>query len=332
MKTYKDAGVDIEAGNIFVKDLKPLAAKVKRAGVHSGIGGFGAVFDIWKEGFKDPLLVAATDGVGTKLQIAIETGIHNSIGIDLVAMCVNDIVCSGAEPLFFLDYFATGKLDKAIAFDVMRGIAEGCEYANCVLIGGETAEMPGFYHNGKYDLAGFAIGAVEHDNLITGDTIQAGDILLGLKSDGLHSNGFSLVRDIINTYLLDYSDPCPFDGRSLGEALLVPTRIYSPNCLQVLKSNYGLHIKGLAHITGGGLENISRILPDGLTYKLNTWTMAPVFHWLHKFVSIEEMRKTFNCGIGMVVIIPKFAQDDMIIEFLNVGEVPMIIGDVINAI
>ncbi len=325
MKTYKDAGVDIEAGNEFVKNLKPLAAKVKRAGVHSGIGGFGAVFDIWKEGYQDPLLVAATDGVGTKLQIAIETGIHDSIGIDLVAMCVNDIVCSGAEPLFFLDYFATGKLDKAIAFDVMRGIAEGCEDANCVLIGGETAEMPGFYYNGKYDLAGFAVGAVEHENLLTGENIQAGDVIIGLRSSGLHANGFSLVRDIVNTYLLDYSDPCPFNGSSLGEALLVPTRIYTKSCLQVRK-NVGPYINGLAHITGGGLENIARILPDGLTYELFTWPMAPIFHWLRETVTIEEMRRTFNCGIGMVAIVPEFAQDNVITEFLHVGETPFVIG------
>ncbi len=333
MKTYKEAGVDIDAGNIFVKGLKPLADKVKRPGTVSGIGGFGAVFDIKAEGFKDPLLVAATDGVGTKLEIAIAVGKHNTIGIDLVAMCVNDLVCSGAEPLFFLDYFATGKLKKTVAFDVVGGIAEGCKIANCELIGGETAEMPGFYTEEKYDVAGFAMGAVERENLITGEKIQAGDVLLGLRSNGLHSNGFSLVRDIVKTFLLDYHEPCKFDGRSLGEALLTPTRIYSQSCLKVLKSKIGSEIKGLAHITGGGFENISRILPEGLTYKLGTWPMAPVFHWIHENVSQEEMRKTFNCGIGMVVVVPPFPKDNQFVkEFLMVGETPFVIGNVIHEV
>lgn len=270
-----------------------------------GLGGFGAVFDLKAAGFKDPVLVSATDGVGTKLKISIATGIHDTVGIDLVAMCVNDLVVQGAEPLFFLDYFATGQLDPAHGESVISGIAEGCRRAGCGLIGGETAEMPGMYAAGDYDLAGFAVGAAERGALLPDENIAPGDVLIGLESDGVHSNGFSLVRRIIGKQGLDWAAPAPFDtGKLLGEALLTPTRIYVKPCLAAIRSG---GVKGLAHITGGGLfENIPRVLPTGAGAQIDggSWPVAELFHWLAKNgnVAPDEMARTFNCGIGMVVV------------------------------
>ena len=275
----------------------------RRPGAEAEIGGFGGLFDPAAAGFKDPILVASTDGVGTKLRIALATNQHNNIGIDLVAMCVNDIVVQGAEPLFFLDYFATSKLNLELAQKVMTGIVKGCQQAGCALIGGETAEMPSMYNEEDYDLSGFSVGAVERDSLLTGSRIEEGDILLGLSSNGLHSNGFSLVRKIVNKLSLDYTEKAPFSSGTLGAKLLAPTRIYVKSCLAAHKA--GL-INGLAHITGGGLiENIPRVLPKKLGVKLNAknWAIPDVFKWLAKSgnVTADEMGRTFNCGIGMVV-------------------------------
>lgn len=304
--TYRDAGVDIDAGNDLVDRIKPLAASTLRPGADSMLGGFGGLFDLRSAGYVDPILVAANDGVGTKLKIAIDAGIHNSVGIDLVAMCVNDLIVQGAEPLFFLDYFATGKLDPATAEEVIAGIAEGCRQAGAALVGGETAEMPGMYAAGDYDLAGFAVGAAERGTLLPRQDIKAGDILLGLTSNGLHSNGFSLVRKIVASSGLDYGDPAPFDpDRSLATALLEPTRIYVKLLLAAQKTTGG--IKALAHITGGGFtENIPRVLPDTLGAEINleAISLPPVFAWIaHEgAVPQEEMLRTFNCGIGMVLL------------------------------
>jgi phosphoribosylformylglycinamidine cyclo-ligase len=320
---YKSAGVDIDAGNELVERIKPHVAKTKRSGVMGGIGGFGACFDLKETGYRDPLLVAATDGVGTKLKIAIETDHHDTVGIDLVAMCANDLIVQGAEPLFFLDYFATSKLEPESAARIVGGIADGCALAGCALIGGETAEMPGMYASKDYDLAGFCVGAVERTRVITGDRIKSGDIVLGLASGGLHSNGFSLVRKIMDETVLNqggsYDAPAVFDPEiSYAAALLSPTRLYIKSLLPVLQqsapSGYPL-IKGMAHITGGGiLENIPRALPDGLKVELDgaSWTMKPVFHWLREQGAIgdTDMLTTFNCGIGMVVIAaPEHAQN-----------------------
>ncbi|TNE41378.1 MAG: phosphoribosylformylglycinamidine cyclo-ligase [Alphaproteobacteria bacterium] len=305
--SYKDAGVDIAAGNSLVEAIKPLAAATKRSGADAGLGGFGAIFDPKAAGFRDPLLVSATDGVGTKLKIAIDMNRHGTIGIDLVAMCVNDLVVQGAEPLFFLDYFATGGLDVAAAREIIAGIAAGCTDAGCALIGGETAEMPGMYAKGDYDLAGFTVGAVERDQLLTPDSLQEGDVLLGLASSGLHSNGFSLVRRLVADFNLDYAAPAPFDSdKSLGEVLIAPTRIYVKSCLEAIRKG---HIKALAHITGGGLfENIPRILPKSLAAELDaaSWPLPPLFSWLAGLGNIapEELATTFNCGLGMVVAVP----------------------------
>jgi len=298
---YKKAGVDIDAGNNFVEIIKPLVKSTHRDGVVGSIGGFGGLFDV--KGYKNPLLVAATDGVGTKLKIAQIVGKHNSIGIDLVAMCVNDIIVQGAEPLFFLDYFSSGKLEIETATAVVAGIAEGCKQAGCALIGGETAEMPDMYGKGDYDLAGFCVGAVEKKDILPQiNDIKEGDIMLGLASSGVHSNGFSLVRYIMEKSKLDYSSQAPFDtGKTLGETFLEPTKIYVKSCLKVAKK-----VKAFSHITGGGLlENIPRILPSNLKPKFNNIEMPEIFKWLQKEgdISEKEMQTVFNCGIGMVAIV-----------------------------
>lgn len=291
------------------------------------------MFDIAAAEFKDPILVAATDGVGTKLRVALSANDHSSVGIDLVAMCVNDLVVQGAEPLFFLDYFATAKLDTDRAEDVIKGIAEGCRQAGCALIGGETAEMPGMYHGEDYDLAGFSVGAVERGGVLTGDEIKAGDIVLGLASTGIHSNGFSLVRNIIDDLALDYDSQAPFDDGTLGASLLAPTKIYVKSCLAVHKA--GL-VKGLAHITGGGLtENIPRVLPDGLGVSLDgsTWPISNLFKWLSSAgnVSPDEMARTFNCGIGMVAIVAPEAGDSAQTILSEAGESVFEIGEVVSS-
>ena len=286
--------------------IKPLARSTMRPGADAALGGFGGLFDPAAAGYRDPLLVAATDGVGTKLKIALAAGLHATVGIDLVAMCVNDLVVQGAEPLVFLDYFATGRLEVEIAKTVVSGIAEGCRQAGCALIGGETAEMPGMYEGGDYDLAGFAVGAVEREAVLTGSGVAAGDVVLGLAASGLHSNGFSLVRKVVALQGLDYAAPAPFDPqRPLGEALLEPTRIYVKSCLAAIRGG-GVH--ALAHITGGGLiENLPRVLPDGLAARLDAaaWPEPPVFGWLAEAGGIarHEMHRTFNCGIGMALIV-----------------------------
>lgn len=302
--SYADAGVDIDAGNALVERIKPAAAATARAGVVDGLGGFGALFDLKAAGYSDPVLVAATDGVGTKLKIAIDTGIADTVGIDLVAMCVNDLVCQGAEPLFFLDYFATGKLDIDAASQVIDGIAKGCTEAGAALIGGETAEMPGMYHGGDFDLAGFAVGAMERGQSLPSD-VADGDVLLGLASNGVHSNGYSLVRRIVAQSGLGWSSPCPFADGSLGAGLLAPTRIYVRPALAAHRAG---GLKALAHITGGGLtENLPRVFPKGLGARVNlgAWALPPVFRWLADAggVSEAEMLKTFNCGIGMVAVV-----------------------------
>ena len=290
----------------MVEAIKPLAHATRRPGVMEGLGGFGALFDLKAAGYRDPILVSGTDGVGTKLKIAIAAGIHDTIGVDLVAMCVNDLVVQGAEPLFFLDYFASGKLDVATGRAIVTGIAEGCRQAGCALIGGETAEMPGMYAGDDYDLAGFAVGAVERDRVLSGGQVAAGDVLLGLASSGAHSNGYSLVRRVVERAGLSYRDPAPFDpARPLGAALLTPTRIYVKSCLAALKTG-GVH--ALAHITGGGLvENPPRVFGDDLTAEIDAsrWNIPPVFRWLAKAGGIapHEMARTFNCGVGMVVTV-----------------------------
>ncbi|MCP5368735.1 MAG: phosphoribosylformylglycinamidine cyclo-ligase [Hyphomicrobiales bacterium] len=330
--SYKDAGVDIDAGEALVEAIKPLAKSTARPGVASGLGGFGAMFDLKAAGFADPVLVAGTDGVGTKLKVAISAGRHDTVGIDLVAMCVNDLVVQGAEPLFFLDYYATGHLDVAAGRDIVAGIAEGCRQAGCALIGGETAEMPGMYGDGDYDLAGFAVGAAERDAILTGAGVRAGDAVLGLASSGLHSNGFSLVRRVVQVAGLDYAAPAPFDpGRTLGEALLEPTRIYVKPCLAALRAGGPGGVRALAHITGGGLvDNIPRVLPDGLAARLDAaaWDLPPVFAWLAEAGGIApgEMARTFNCGIGMVVVVDPAAVDAVTAALAAAGETVTAIG------
>ena len=305
--TYREAGVDIDAGNALVSAIGPLAARTKRAGVLGRLGGFGGLFDLKACGFKDPLLVAATDGVGTKLKLAIETGLHDGIGIDLVAMNVNDLVVQGAEPLFFLDYFATAKLEVGVTSAVVASIAEGCAQAGCALIGGETAEMPGLYEAGDYDLAGFAVGAVERDALLPRRDLAAGDVLIGLPSSGVHANGFSLVRRVVAETGVAWGDPAPFaPGEALGPTLLTPTRIYVAQVLETIREHPGA-VKALCHITGGGLiDNLPRILPDTLTavVDLNAVPLPPVFEWLQREarLDVREMFRTFNCGIGMVAV------------------------------
>jgi phosphoribosylformylglycinamidine cyclo-ligase len=305
--TYRDAGVDIDAGNALVRAIGPLAARTKRPGVLGGIGGFGGLFDLKASGFKDPVLVSATDGVGTKLKLAIETGLHDAIGIDLVAMNVNDIVVQGAEPLFFLDYFACGKLDLGVAKAVIGGIAKGCKEAGCALIGGETAEMPGLYAPGDYDLAGFAVGAVERDALLPRQDIAVGDVILALPSSGVHANGFSLVRRVVDETGLDWDDPAPFAPNTpLGQVLLTPTRIYVRQILETIRRTHA--VKALAHVTGGGLsDNIPRVLPNTLAAEIDlaAFALPAVFEWLQTEARLDEdeMLRTFNCGMGMVAIV-----------------------------
>jgi phosphoribosylformylglycinamidine cyclo-ligase len=303
---YRRSGVDIDAGNALVEALKPLARATARAGAEAGLGGFGALFDLKAAGYTDPILVATTDGVGTKLKIAIATGKHDTVGIDLVAMCVNDLVVQGAEPLFFLDYFATGRLDVREAARVVAGIAEACRDVGCALVGGETAEMPGLYAAGDYDLAGFAVGAVERGRALDGSAVAAGDVVLGLESSGLHSNGYSLVRRIVEEQGLDLAAPAPFaPEEALADALLRPTRLYVMSCRAAIAAG---GVKALAHITGGGLiENIPRVLPQGLAAALDArrWTLPPVFRFLAEAARIApmELARTFNCGIGMVAVV-----------------------------
>jgi phosphoribosylformylglycinamidine cyclo-ligase len=327
--TYAEAGVDIDAGNALVDRIKPAAARTARPGVVDGLGGFGALFDLKAAGYADPVLVAATDGVGTKLKLAIETGIVGTVGIDLVAMCVNDLVCQGAEPLFFLDYFATGALDVAQAAGVIEGIADGCARAGCALIGGETAEMPGMYARGDFDLAGFAVGAMERGQALPAGVAE-GDVLLGLASDGVHSNGYSLVRRIVEREGLGWDAPAPFADGALGAALLTPTRLYVRPVLDAVRAG-GVH--ALAHITGGGLtENLPRVLPKGLgaVIDLGAWDLPPVFRWLASAggVAEAEMLKTFNSGIGMVVVADAGAADAVAARLADAGETVFRLGHV----
>ena len=325
--TYADAGVDIEAGNALVDKIKPAAASTKRAGVMDGLGGFGAMFDLKAAGYKDPILVAATDGVGTKLRIAIDTGHLDTVGIDLVAMCVNDLVCQGAEPLFFLDYFATGKLDIDEAAAVVSGIAEGCKQSNSALVGGETAEMPGMYAKGDFDLAGFSVGAMERGSSLPSG-VQSGDVLLGLASSGVHSNGYSLVRKIVAQAGLSWESASPFGEGTLGKALLAPTKLYVRSGLAAHRAG-GLH--ALAHITGGGLtENLPRALPAGLGAEvdLTAWALPPVIKWLADQAGLEqsELLKTFNCGLGMIAIVAASEADALTAIFEAHGETVSRIG------
>ena len=329
--TYAEAGVDIDAGNDLVERIKPAAKRTGRPGVMSGLGGFGALFDLKGAGYSDPVLVAATDGVGTKLRIAIDTGNVDTIGIDLVAMCVNDLVCQGAEPLFFLDYFATGKLDVESAARIIEGIAEGCAQSGCALIGGETAEMPGMYEAGDFDLAGFAVGAMERGAELPAG-VGEGDVLLGLASNGVHSNGYSLVRKIVEASGLGWGDANPFGAGTLGEALLAPTRLYVKQALAAVRAG-GVH--GLAHITGGGLtENLPRVLPEGLGAEvdLDAWALPPVFDWLVGQAGLEqaELLKTFNSGIGMILVVNAARADDLAAVLEGAGETVYRLGHVIE--
>jgi phosphoribosylformylglycinamidine cyclo-ligase len=331
--TYADAGVDIDAGNAMVERIKPLVRATRRPGADAEIGGFGGLFDLKAAGFVDPVLVAANDGVGTKVKIAIESGIHDTIGVDLVAMCVNDIVVQGAEPLFFLDYFATGKLDPSVGAEIVEGIAAGCIEAGCALIGGETAEMPGLYAKSDYDLAGFAVGAAERGRLLPRPGLKVADVAIGLPSSGLHSNGFSLVRRVVALSGLAWDAPAPFDpSRSLAEALLTPTRLYVKPLLAAIASCEGM--LALAHITGGGFpDNLPRVLPDDLAVALDLSAFAPppVFGWLAKIggIGASEMLRTFNCGIGMVVFAAAEAADAAMGALHDNGLEPVRIGEII---
>jgi len=335
---YKKAGVDIDAGEELVDRIKKPVKDTHRPGVMGSLGGFGALFDLKAAGYKDPVLVSSTDGVGTKLRVAIEANRHNTVGIDLVAMCVNDLVTMGAEPLFFLDYFATGALDVDQAEAVITGIAQGCKEAGCALVGGETAEMPGMYGKGDYDLAGFSVGAVERDMILTGDRVGAGDVILGLSSSGVHSNGYSLVRRIVeNVAGGDYTKPAPFAvGQSLGEALLTPTRLYVKPILKALgvKDKDGAPaIRALAHITGGGLlDNIPRVIPETLAVRLDatSWPLLPVFGWLaaEGDVDRDDMARIFNCGIGMVIVCAADLAADVTKTLQDAGETVYCIGAV----
>ncbi|MGV6872456.1 phosphoribosylformylglycinamidine cyclo-ligase [Pseudochelatococcus sp. B33] len=333
--TYAEAGVDIDAGNAMVEAIKPLVRATRRPGADGLIGGFGGLFDLKAAGYTDPILVAANDGVGTKVKIAIETRRHDTIGIDLVAMCVNDLVVQGAEPLFFLDYYATGKLDPKEGALVVQGIVDGCRQAGCALLGGETAEMPGLYATGDYDLAGFAVGAAERGKLLPRADIAPGDVILGLPSSGLHSNGFSLVRRIVALSGLDWNATAPFaPDRPLGAALLEPTRIYVRQLIGALRRTDA--VKGLAHITGGGfIDNIPRVLPEGTAARLDLSAIVPppVFGWLSRVAGVEEaeMLRTFNCGIGMVVIVAPGDVDTVTGALIAEGETPVTIGEVVAA-
>jgi len=325
--SYRDAGVDIDAGDRLVENIKPYAKRTMRPEVLAGIGGFGALFEISKK-YRNPVLVSGTDGVGTKLKLAFELGKHDSVGIDLVAMSVNDILVQGAEPLFFLDYFACGRLDVDTATRVVKGIAAGCEQAGCALIGGETAEMPGMYPEGEYDLAGFAVGVVEKDHIITGLTIREGDTVLGLASSGAHSNGYSLIRKIIEKNCTDLS--ADFNGTALSDVIMAPTRIYVKPLLELMRH---LPVKGMAHITGGGLlENIPRVLPEGVTAVLqkSAWEMPPLFRWLQQQgnVADSEMHRVFNCGIGMALVIAPEHADTALQMLQSAGETVWRIGSI----
>ncbi len=327
--SYAQAGVNIDAGNALVDAIKPFAKATARSGADAALGGFGALFDLRATGYKDPVLVSSTDGVGTKLKIAQHTNRHTTIGIDLVAMCVNDLVVQGAEPLFFLDYFATGKLEVETATAVVQGIAAGCKQANCALIGGETAEMPGMYQPGDYDLAGFTVGAVERENILPQASVQAGDVLLGLASSGVHSNGFSLVRHIMQEKGIDFNDAAPFaPDKTFADILLEPTIIYVTSCLQAIRT---AHVKALAHITGGGLlENIPRVLPKHLAAHIDcgSWEVPAIFPWLKEQgnVATEEMLRTFNAGIGMVLAVAPEQADNIATLLADAGETVSRIG------
>jgi phosphoribosylformylglycinamidine cyclo-ligase len=327
--TYADAGVDIDAGNALVERIKPAARRTERPGTMAGLGGFGALFDLKAAGYIDPILVAATDGVGTKLRIAIDTGVVDTIGVDLVAMCVNDLVCQGAEPLFFLDYFATGKLDVDQATRIITGIAAACAATGCALVGGETAEMPGMYHRGDFDLAGFAVGAMERGTDLPAG-VTAGNVLLGLASDGVHSNGYSFVRKVVDLSGLGWDAPAPFADGTLGEALLVPTRLYVKPALAAVRAG-GVH--ALAHITGGGLtENLPRVLPEGLGADINlaAWALPPVFRWLADTAGMAEaeLLKTFNCGIGMIAVVAPDRAEALTALLSGLGETVVPLGHV----
>ena len=328
--TYADAGVDIAAGNALVERIKPAAKRTSRPGTMSGLGGFGALFDLKAAGYNDPVLVAATDGVGTKLRIAIDTGNVDTIGVDLVAMCVNDLVCQGAEPLFFLDYFATGKLELDQATRIINGIAAGCEASGCALIGGETAEMPGMYHKGDFDLAGFAVGAMERGAALPEGVVE-GDVLLGLASNGVHSNGYSFVRKVVEMSGLNWTSPSPFGAGDLGQGLLAPTRLYVKQALEAVRAG-GVH--ALAHITGGGLtENPPRVIPDGLACEidLDAWPLPKVFEWLAKTADMneQELLKTFNCGIGMMLVVSADRAEALAEILRAAGETVVTMGRVV---
>ncbi|CAN7257246.1 phosphoribosylformylglycinamidine cyclo-ligase [Phenylobacterium sp. LjRoot225] len=333
--TYAQAGVDIDAGAALVERIKPLAKATRRAGAEVSLGGFGALFDLKAAGYDDPLLVSTTDGVGTKLKVAIEAGRHDTVGIDLVGMCVNDLLAQGGEPLLFLDYFATGKLDVEAAATVVAGIAEGCRQANCALVGGETAEMPGMYAPGDYDMAGFCVGAVDRDKVLPrlGDQ-KVGDLLIGLGSSGPHSNGYSLIRRIVERSGLAWEADAPFEpGKSLAEALLAPTRIYVRTVLPHLKAG---RVEGLAHITGGGLiENPPRAIAEGLEARFdwNAWALPPVFQWLQETggVSEHELRRTFNCGVGLMLIVDPHELPDVLEGLVRAGEDAFVIGELAAA-
>jgi phosphoribosylaminoimidazole synthetase len=329
--TYAQAGVDIDAGAALVERIKPLARSTRRAGAEASLGGFGALFDLKAAGYDDPLLVTTTDGVGTKLKVAIEAGVHDTVGIDLVAMCVNDLLAQGAEPLMFLDYYATGKLDVEAAAAVVAGIAEGCRQSACALVGGETAEMPGMYAPGDYDMAGFCVGAVDRDKVLPRMADQKpGDILIGLGSSGPHSNGYSLIRRIVERSGLAWDAPAPFEaGKTLAQALLAPTRIYVKTVLPHLKAG---RIKGLAHITGGGLiENPPRAIAEGLVARFdwNAWALPPVFAWLQEVggVSDHELRRTFNCGVGLMLIVDPHDLPDVLEGLVRAEEDAFVIGE-----
>jgi phosphoribosylformylglycinamidine cyclo-ligase len=328
--SYKDAGVDIEQGNELVQRLKKTVSKTHRPGVMGGLGGFGALFDLGSLNYKQPVLVSGTDGVGTKIKLAIENNMHDSIGIDLVGMCVNDLIVQGADPLFFLDYFACSSLDVDIAETVINGIAQGCSLAGCSLIGGETAEMPGMYQTGDYDLAGFCVGVVEKDEIITGENVSEGDAIISLASSGCHSNGYSLVRKIIDETNQDLSEK--LDDKTLLELLIEPTRIYVKQILGLINE---LPVKAIAHITGGGLiENIPRVISDNLSVEIdaNSWELPPIFKWLQEKGNIEthEMHKTFNCGVGMVICVAQEQKNEAINYLNNIGETAWEIGKIIS--
>ncbi len=328
---YKSAGVDIEAGNELVERIKPIAARTRTAGVLAGLGGFGSLFELPLDRYRNPILVSGTDGVGTKLKLAIESGIHNTVGIDLVAMCVNDIIVQGAEPLFFLDYFATSKLDVDTAAAVIECIGKGCELAGCALVGGETAEMPGMYADGEYDLAGFCVGIVEKSKIIDGSRVKAGDKLIGIASSGPHSNGYSLIRKILAHSKSALPDP--FEGDTLEKALLEPTRIYVKTLLSLIDK---VPIHALAHITGGGItENLPRVLPDGISAQINlsSWEKPLIFQWLQQQGNVSEanMLMTFNCGIGMIVVVSADQAYAALRHLENLGETVFSMGELVEA-